>query len=155
MDVCARVCVWRSNFCECCSHSRHTNFCSFCVGLWVCWGQRNRIYVSDVIYAWVWLVGWYGACFKCNKFPIWMWPIVSGKSSFLIWDTKSHKFQWRRGLAITNHIHTNSHIYSRVTPKNSRTKATLETKQICQLLCLCASMSSTKEVFKLKTKHLK
>lgn len=27
--------------------------------------------------------------------PIWMWPIVSGKSSFLIWNTKSHKFRCR------------------------------------------------------------
>lgn len=50
-----------------------------------------------------------GAWFKHNKFLIWMWPIVSGKSSFLIWNTKSHKFQWRHGLAITNHTHAHTH----------------------------------------------
>lgn len=84
-----------------------------------------------------------GACFKHNKFLIWMWPIVSGKSSFLIWDTKSHKFQWRHGLAITNHTHThmNTHrIHSyhvQTMPKSYvLTQPNVDkVNRICQLLC--------------------
>lgn len=64
--------------------------------------------------------------FMVTNFPnMNMWPIVSGKSSFLIWNTKSHKFRCRQHS--TKERERCMNLLFGITA-NPRTNAALETK---------------------------
>lgn len=104
--------------------------------------ESNRIYVSDVKTCASLSV----LCvFIVTNFPIWMWPIVSGKSSFLIWGTKSHKFRCQRGSKRERERHGLWAIAAESQQPNAPTQPWRQ-KQICYIVF------DTKEVFELKWK---